>query len=578
MFLRHVSVRNFRGIVRLELDLDDTTILIGENNVGKTSFLELLDICLGHGDGEAFAFELGDFHVCPADAPRPPLPIEVTLTFAEREKGEWQAINRLSPAFVNAGGGRHEVALKIEARPAAPLGDMASFEDGARLDLECTFLDGDGKPLEPQPGADAVGEVRRLNAFILVRADRYFLERSPKSDDTAPHADLPDNRQGRLEKEIERVYAAVISSEAPLPVAELRRGLAAVGQLLGDRADALFRSPDKPQRILEELVQHPVALAIDSGPRLETRLQGAGVQSVALLVLLGALLEARGPESISPDAELIVAIEEPEVHLHPLMLAAVWGVIDGLRAQKLVTTNAGELLAAARLSYLRRLVRGPKGTNAYRVDDEKYSLEEIRKISYHIRLKRDDALFARCWLLVEGETELWLLPEMARLLGCDFATEGIHTVEFAQSGVEPLVKLANDLGLEWHLVADGDEAGKTFAAVARAHAGGAALNDRVTLLQQPDMEHCLWHCGYDYVYHSIARGRTTISRTSGKKSRKNPRRVIAQAVSNTSKPHLALAVVEQATEADSPGVPDVLRTAIETAVRLARAAAAGERT
>ena len=294
MFLRHVSVRNFRGIVRLELDLDDTTILIGENNVGKTSFLELLDICLGHGNDEAFTFEPGDFHVSPDEAPRPALPIEVTLTFAEREKGEWQAINRLSPAFVNAGGGRHEVALKIAARPAAPLGDMASFEDDARLDLECTFLDGDGKPLEPQPGDDAVGEVRRLNAFILVRADRYFLERSPESDDTAPHADLPDNRQGRLEKEIERVYAAVISSEAPLPVAELRRGLAAVGQLLGDRADALFQSPDKPQRILEELVQHPVALAIDSGPRLETRLQGAGAQSVALLVLLGALLEARG--------------------------------------------------------------------------------------------------------------------------------------------------------------------------------------------------------------------------------------------------------------------------------------------
>ena len=164
-----------------------------------------------------------------------------------------------------------------------------------------------------------------------------------------------------------------------------------------------------------------------------------------------------------------MAIEEPEIHLHPLMLAAVWGVIDGLRAQKLVTTNAGELLAAARLSYLRRLVRGPKGTSAYRVDDEKYSLEEIRKISYHIRLKRDDALFARSWLLVEGETELWLFPEMARLLGCDFATEGIHTVEFAQSGVEPLVKLANDLGIEWHLVADGDEAGRTFASVARAH-------------------------------------------------------------------------------------------------------------
>ena len=62
MFLRHVAVRNFRGIAHLDLDLDETSILIGENSVGKTSLLELLDICLGHSNGEALGF-------CPARGP-----------------------------------------------------------------------------------------------------------------------------------------------------------------------------------------------------------------------------------------------------------------------------------------------------------------------------------------------------------------------------------------------------------------------------------------------------------------------------------------------------------------------------
>ena len=38
-------------------------------------------------------------------------------------------------------------------------------------------------------------------------------------------------------------------------------------------------------------------------------------------------------------------------------------------------------------------------------------------MAYHVRAKRGALLFARCWLLVEGETEFTLLPELARLLG-----------------------------------------------------------------------------------------------------------------------------------------------------------------
>jgi len=271
--------------------------------------------------------------------------------------------------------------------------------------------------------------------------------------------------------------------------------------------------------------------------------------------------------------EMILAIEEPEVHLHPLMLRAVWSVVESLRAQKIVTTNSGELVAAARLGMLRRLVRVAGRTAVFRFDDESYSLDEKRKLTYHVRLKRDDALFARAWLLVEGETEVWLLPELARLLGRDLASEGVRCVEFAQSGVEPLVKLANDLGIEWHLLSDGDMAGRTFAEAAARHLGKARYADRITVLPQTDIERCLWDIGYAHVYHSIARGRSYVSPTAGKKSRKNPSRVIEQAIRNSSKPYLALTVVEQASEEGSPGVPPELQSVIEKILQMAHSVA-----
>ena len=40
-------MENFRGIRRLELDLDEITVLIGENNSGKTAVLDALRLCLG---------------------------------------------------------------------------------------------------------------------------------------------------------------------------------------------------------------------------------------------------------------------------------------------------------------------------------------------------------------------------------------------------------------------------------------------------------------------------------------------------------------------------------------------------
>lgn len=37
MKLRRFQIENFRGIIDLDLELGDTTVLIGENNTGKTA-------------------------------------------------------------------------------------------------------------------------------------------------------------------------------------------------------------------------------------------------------------------------------------------------------------------------------------------------------------------------------------------------------------------------------------------------------------------------------------------------------------------------------------------------------------
>ena len=65
---------------------------------------------------------------------------------------------------------------------------------------------------------------------------------------------------------------------------------------------------------------------------------------------------------------------------------------------------------------------------------QRYSSDDLRKIAFHVRINRPMSMFARCWLLVEGETEIWLLSELAQICGYSLRAEGVRIIEFAQCG------------------------------------------------------------------------------------------------------------------------------------------------
>jgi len=90
--LQDVKIENFRGISFLHLPLDKLTVLIGENNTGKSTVLEavkfVLNRSLGNQRGNQFTeydFHLRDVNVTPQTAQ----PILITLHFAEENPDEW---------------------------------------------------------------------------------------------------------------------------------------------------------------------------------------------------------------------------------------------------------------------------------------------------------------------------------------------------------------------------------------------------------------------------------------------------------------------------------------------------------
>ncbi len=176
--------------------------------------------------------------------------------------------------------------------------------------------------------------------------------------------------------------------------------------------------------------------------------------------MFSTLLQAKGSLSLDPHARPLLLVEDPETRLHPIMLSVAWGLLSQLPLQRITTTNSGELVSLVPLESICRLVRESSRVATYRIGPRGMSPEDSRRIAFHIRFNRPSALFARCWLLVEGETEIWLLNELARQCGYHFEAEGVKVIEFAQSGLRPLLKFANRMGIQWHTLTDGDDAGK----------------------------------------------------------------------------------------------------------------------
>lgn len=551
MLLRNLEVENFRGIVSGRLDFDETTVLIGENDCGKSSLFSALDVALtAAGDGRPRAEPHYFYRSAGPDA-APPAPIRIALAFEERSVGEWrqEALGPLGALVGQPGQGKRRLALEIRMQPPAG-------ESSAAVHWRIESPGSGAAPLRDD--LPSLAMLRGLNPLVWLRNGMLVAATSDPRDTSPTEAPAaPDI--AALAAEVESHYASLLSGTSANELDELKAGYTAARELLSRRAEE--------QRAAGNPSHAPIAAVLGGGKGRQQDaalpLHGSAAQQIGVLIVTAAIIR-HGVSRWVQGTSLLLIVEDPEAHLHLMTLASVWGLLENSHAQMIIGTQSETLLAAAPISAIRRLTRHGGQLRQWRVREGRLSTEELRKLSYHVRARRGEAMFARCWLLVEGETEFWILPELARLAGYDFNLEGIAVVEFAQCGIAPLLRFAQELGIEWHVLADGDRTGKQYALEAQEFVRGEEPSTRVTRLKEPDIEHFFWRQGYADVYARVAGANVSAQR------RITPRRVIDRAVKRRSKPYLALEILAAVTRDGSPGLPRVLERLIVTCVSLAR--------
>ena len=530
MLIDWVAIEGFRGIDRLSIDLDGLTTVIGEHHYGKSSLLRAIARVLDPREPEVLpSFAMADFHRPPGDDAERATRLSITLRLRAEDDAEED-----TEAAAIAGIGDGGVSIRVLAQRAGDGQPATSVE----------VLGPAGVPRHDLDGLGLLAELRRRHPAVIVGGPR-------------PSIGKPEPQPAGGQR-LRSMLLGAAQPQAPLTWDELvdvREDLLQAG---GRLAQQLGPVPDRP-RSVQAMTDTPRPLLTDLGSALA---EGAGQQRrIAALWLLVSVLDAMPAEGLGETAEPILLFDDIEANLHPTWLAALCAVAFNLPFQQVVATHSPEVLAWVPLRSLRRLVRRGGSLEARAVQPDGYSSDELRRLAFHVRLNRSGSLFARCWVLVEGETEAWLIPEFAVLGGVEFPVEGIRVIEFAQCGVAPLLKLADDLGIDWVLLVDGDHAGAGYVRTAQAHQllGGPG-SGVIVVLPAEDIEHYLFASGYSDV----------VQRASGLGGTNSEDRLIREAVERVSKPGLALEILAAADERGPAGVPSVIRELVQTALRLAK--------
>ncbi|HGA2225336.1 TPA: ATP-dependent endonuclease [Klebsiella variicola] len=548
MLLERVEIVGFRGINRLSLMLEQNNVLIGENAWGKSSLLDALTLLLSP-EFDLYHFVRDDFWFPPGDIQGREHHLHIILTFRETEPGRHR-VRRFRPlqrCWVPCDDGYHRVFYRLE-------GELA--DDDSVMTLR-SFIDGEGEALAVEDIDDLARHLVRLMPLLRLR-DARFMRRIHNG--TVPHSPQIEITA----RQLDFLSRELVSHPQNLSDGQIREGLSAMVQLLehyfAEQSSAQTRHRLMRRRSHDEQRSWRY---LDIINRMIDK-PGGRSHRVILLGLFSTLLQAKGTVRLDRDARPLLLIEDPETRLHPIMLSVAWHLLNLLPLQRVTTTNSGELLSLTPVEQVCRLVRESSRVSAWRLGPGGMNAEDSRRIAFHIRFNRASSLFARCWLLVEGETETWVINELARQCGHHFDAEGVKVIEFAQSGLKPLIKFARRMGIQWHVLVDGDEAGKKYAATVL----GLLNNDRelerdhLTSLPAMDMEHFMYRQGFDDVYHRVAQIPDNVPM--------NMRRVITKAIHRSSKPDLAIEVAMEAGRRGVDAVPTLLKKMFSRVLWLAR--------
>lgn len=462
-----VRVIHFRCLREVEVPLGPTTILIGENNVGKTSFLDAIHAAIGIGQRH-FGEEDIWLDTTERQAPKTrSISVDLLLRPVDDENTCIDAFPSGSPWLELWGNGvqqddleRDIVVIRTQYAWSPSKGEYITERKFLREWVE-NIADAPSAPPAEKVGSVTVAHTTPIALYLLdAKRDGADDIRSRTSiwHKLVSEPGLGEEHIQSIEKYLTDINELFVKESRVL--SHVKEHLLSVADVVN--CDKQGISIDPVARRLRDLVKGmDIILSTGGASAFPLSRQGMGTRSLASVLVFRAYmswrLSARNTEAIHP----FLAIEEPETHLHPHAQRSLFGQIQQIPGQRLISTHSPYICAYADIRTFLHFGKVQNGTriDTFDVPGDPLTVEEMRKINREVMNTRGDILFSRHIILFEGESEEQALPGFARKYWNLHPHEmGVSFVGVGGSGAyTPFLRLAERFGIPWCIFSDGSD-------------------------------------------------------------------------------------------------------------------------
>ncbi|WP_230205344.1 ATP-dependent nuclease [Parafrankia elaeagni] len=394
MRISRLRITNHQRVTDLDIEVRRHLVLVGVNDIGKTTILRCVDSVLRASMSQLHAWFGADQFRDPAR----PLVVETSLVDL---KG--QDLGRFADDIEVVGGGgetvhRLTVRLTISLDPEDPESKSVArrfVKPGVEQpvpyrDLEAfgwTYLPA-GRSADHELGTGRTGAVQALLGEVDLGDDEEVLSTA-----------LTNYQTGLNEAK---------------SLAELRNDVATALAAVYPRSVSDDDVSVKVRDLSDVLLGH-VDIHVGT-PRGQVRLaeQSDGIRALTTIAL----------NRLARRSARIVAIDEPELHLHPRSQARVGAVLAAGPGQAIVATHSPQVLASFLPSDV--VAFAPDGTSR-QVDPTGFD-RNLKFLQHHWLDSALEPLTARVVVAVEGPSDRIMLHAAARAHGLDLDQSGICVV------------------------------------------------------------------------------------------------------------------------------------------------------
>lgn len=469
--LARVRLKNYKSFKSSEIELGDTTILIGKNNSGKSNLLSAVslafstdrladedDIFMTHGETAVKNRTASiDIMLRPTDAKgdlcdefarfwRLRFGIDYIRTDAGKES-QYVAFRTTiqydedSDAYVVE---RYILRTWGDTAEEAETGKVFYMQRDARESLAALYVDAH---------RDITSDIRQKNS--------YFSRATAASG-------FDDDFVDRVEEELAEINRDLVNNSDALT--QTTKQLSQIGGAVGS-AGARVEIEPLAGHIADLHKGIDIFYSEDNSARLPISQQGMGTKSWIAFLTLSAFVnfntERIRKAKPNAEAQYILLMEEPEAHLHPQAQKQIFSQLTQFTGQRIISTHSASIAAQANLNDLVFVTKVNGESVLKRVIDKTFDSAAKEKIRREVLRSRGDIFFSNGVILCEGITEEMTLPiYYEQVSGTSMVAHGINVAAVGGQGYLPFIRLLTTLGIPWFVFSDGEP--KPVKAVSKA--------------------------------------------------------------------------------------------------------------